>query len=178
MTLKTQGQLVEAAQNGDLESFGCLYQRYYAPMTALAYSVLRDRHLAEDAAQQSFVIACDNLPKLKSKDKFAPWLAAICRNTARQMNRTRAKTTALYDDQIADKQNTNGEAIRQAVWQLRLFDREPIVLRYYNSFSYEQIAELLGISQTAVHGRLTRAKRKIAKQLKRNGFGRNDHERK
>ncbi|MFC1676944.1 RNA polymerase sigma factor [Planctomycetota bacterium] len=176
MTLKTQGQLVEAAQNGDLESFGCLYEKYYAPMTALAYSVLRDRHLAEDAAQQSFVIACDNLAKLKSKDKFAPWLAAICRNTARQMNRTRAKTTALYDEQTADKQNTNGEAIRQAVWQLRPFDREPIVLRYYDNMTYDRIAELLGISKQAVHGRLTRAKRKIKKKLKQNGFRSYDHE--
>ena len=176
MTLNSQRQLVEAAQNGDLESFGLLHEKYYAPMTALAYSVLRDKHLAQDAAQQSFVIACDQLPKLKSKDKFAPWLAAICRNTARQMNRTKPKTTALYDQQVAAKTNSNGDCIRKAVWQLRPFDREPIVLRYYNNFSYEQIAELLGISQSAVHGRLTRAKRKIAKKLKQNGFRSYDHE--
>ena len=67
--------MVEAAQNGHLDSFAALYERYYSSMVALAYSVLADIHLAEDAAQQAFVIACHDLPRLKRKDKFAAWLA-------------------------------------------------------------------------------------------------------
>ena len=47
----TEAELVEAARRGDLDSFGVLYQRHYAAMVGVAYCVLRDRHLAEDAAQ-------------------------------------------------------------------------------------------------------------------------------
>ena len=52
MKLNSETQLVEAAQNGHLESFGALYERYHSPMVALAYSMLADRDLAEDAAQE------------------------------------------------------------------------------------------------------------------------------
>jgi len=175
----SQKQLVEAARSGHLESFAELYEGYYNAMTALAYSVLADRDLAEDAAQETFAIACRDLLKLKSKEKFSPWLAGICRNTAKQMLRSKAKTVSLNISASAQNQKDdyNTDIIRRAVWSLRAFDREPIVLRYYDNMPYEQISQLLGISVQAVNGRLTRAKRKIAKLLKRNGFTRDDYER-
>ena len=164
MDVREEKRLVEAAQDGHLESFAALYERYYGSMVALAYSVLADKHLAEDSAQQSFAIACRDLPKLKSKDKFAAWLAGICRNTAKGMLRSKSRVAALNEEVTAESE------VRRVVWELGAVDREPIVLRYYNGLSYEQISEVLGISAQAVHGRLTRAKRKIEKQLKRNGF--------
>jgi RNA polymerase sigma-70 factor (ECF subfamily) len=173
----SQAQLVEAAQNGCLDSFAILYERYYSPMVAVAYSILADIHLAEDAAQQSFAIAAQNLPKLKSKDKFAGWLAGICRNTARQMQRTQGRIKTLNEPPPnRDKKDACADTIRRAVWQLRPFYREPIVLRYYDNMPYQQIAAVLGISVPSVHGRLTRAKRKIKKYLKNNGFTGGDYE--
>jgi hypothetical protein len=47
---KSELHLIDAATGGDIESFGELCQRYYAAMTAIAYSVLADHQLAEDAA--------------------------------------------------------------------------------------------------------------------------------
>src|SRR4030042_3688966 len=88
---KHESRLVEAATAGDLESFGRLCQRYYAAMAAIAYSVLADHQLAEDAAQESFARALVNLKNLKTKSRFAPWLAAICRNVAKDMVAAKAK---------------------------------------------------------------------------------------
>jgi RNA polymerase sigma-70 factor (ECF subfamily) len=176
---KSEEGLVEAAQDGHLDSFAALYEQYYNSMVALAYSVLADRHLSEDAAQQTFAIACRDLPNLKSKDKFAFWLAGICRNVARQMRRSKAKLVSLNEpppDENQNKEDNRADAVRRAVWNLRAVEREPIVLRYYNALSYEGIAAVLGISPQAVHGRLTRAKRKIAKYLKREGFTGGDYE--
>jgi RNA polymerase sigma-70 factor (ECF subfamily) len=62
------------------------------------------------------------------------------------------------------------DAIREAVWKLKPADRELIVMRYYDGFSQAQISNVLDISPSAVNGRLVRAKRKIAKYLKHNGF--------
>lgn len=179
MTEQSEELLVGAAQDGHLDSFAALYERYYNSMVALAYSVLADRHLSEDAAQQAFAIACRDLPKLKSKDKFATWLAGICRNVARQMRRSRARLVSLNGtppDRDQNNKDNHADAVRRAVWNLRATEREPIVLRYYNGLSYEGIAAVLGISAQAVHGRLTRAKRKIAKYLKREGFTGGDYE--
>jgi RNA polymerase sigma-70 factor, ECF subfamily len=166
-----ESQLVERARDGCIDSFGVLYRRFYRSMVALAYSATGDICVAEDAAQETFVIACRDLSKLKNKDKFAGWLAGICRNVARQMNRQE-----VYKDvhrmpclQTQPEQNLFTDEVRRIVWQLHGRDKEPIVLRYYDNLSYEQIAGVLGISVQAVHGRLIRAKRKVAKQLKRVG---------
>lgn len=175
----TEAQIVEAAQVGRLESFAALYQRYYSPMAALAYSILADSHLAEDAAQETFAIACRDLRSLKNKEKFAAWLAGICRNTARQMQRDKAKVIPL-NEAAANSSNMDTtlelDSIRQAVWKLRACDRELIILRYYDNLPYDRIASVLAISPQAVNGRLIRAKRKIEKFLKHNGFTGGDYE--
>ena len=179
MNLNSEATLVEAAQNGHLESFGALYERYHSSMVALAYSMLADRDLAEDAAQEVFAIACRDIGSLKSKERFAAWLAGICRNTARQMLRSKSKDAAVGVRGRAgntDIEQNRRDALRRAVWQLRSAERELIVLRYYDNLPYEQIAQVLDISIQAVNGRLIRAKRKIAKYLKRNGLTRNDYE--
>jgi RNA polymerase sigma-70 factor (ECF subfamily) len=60
-------------------------------MVWVAYSVLLDRGLAEDAAQQAFATACREIRNLRQPDRFAPWLATICRNTAQDMARARRR---------------------------------------------------------------------------------------
>jgi RNA polymerase sigma-70 factor (ECF subfamily) len=177
VNLNSETQLVEAAQNGHLESFGVLYKHYHSAMAALAYSVLGDRDLADDAAQETFAIACQKLGTLRRRDKFAVWLASICRNTARNILRSKGKAAALTARSFAEDEMgaERRDAIRQAVWNLRSAERELIVLRYYNGFSQAQISSVLDISPSAVNGRLVRAKRKIAKYLKRNGFMGDDY---
>ncbi len=183
MELKTQqlsdAQLAEAAQNGHLESFGALYQRYYSSMVALAYAMLADIHLAEDAAQESFTIACHDLIALKHTNKFGFWLAGICRNVARGILREKGRIiiSDLHQSvEIRDCQKNYRAAVSKAVWQLRDSERELIVLRYYDGFSQAQISQVLDISPSAINGRLVRAKRKIKKYLKRNGFTGDDYE--
>ena len=173
MNLNSETQLVEAAQNGNLDSFGVLYERYHSAMVALAYSVLGNRDLADDAAQETFVIACQKLGTLRQRDKFAGWLASICRNVARSILRSKGKSaTVNFQERFGNQNDTDHrrDAIREAVWKLRPADRELIVMRYYDGFSQAQISGVLNISPQAVNGRLVRAKRKIAKYLKRNGF--------
>jgi len=172
---KTETKLVEAAVGGDIESFGKLCRRYYGPMVAIAYSVVSDHQLAEDAAQESFARALVSLRKLKKQTRFAPWLAAICRNVAKDMVATKVRQISTKDFSQAAQNNTdeNAPVIRRAIEQLPVSAKELVVLRYYNGLSYEQIASVLGISQAAINGRLTRAKRKMADYLKRNGFPEN-----
>lgn len=180
MDLNSETQLVEAAQNGQLESFGALYQRYHSSMVALAYSMLADGDLAEDAAQEVFAIACRDLMTLKSKERFAAWLAGICRNISRQMLRAKATRPAALAGDCATPDDADSEdrreMIRRAVWTLRQSEREIVVLRYFDGFSQARISEVLGLSPQAVNGRLVRAKRKIAKYLKRNGLTGDEHE--
>ena len=183
--------LVEAAQQGRLESFGALYHRYHNPIVALAYAQMGDKHSAEDAAQEVFAIACRDLRSLRDRDKFGPWLGGICRNVTKQMLRVKTRTAPLPCSPAAPGWESNGltpedgdatgpghmeqeeqwDAVRKAVWQLPEAERELVVMRYFNGFSQARISEVLDITPAAVNGKLTRAKRRIAQSLERDGFG-------
>jgi len=166
-------QLVDAAADGDSESFGELCRQYYGPMVAIAYSVVSDHQLAEDAAQESFARALVSVRRLKNRTRFAPWLAAICRNVAKDMVAAKARRVNAADLSQPAREDSDAEserAIRRAIEQLPDATKELIVLRYYNNLSYEQIAAVSGVSRAAINGRLSRAKRRMAKYLKRNGF--------
>ena len=174
MPQKLDLELVEAAMNGDCESFTELCRRYYPAMVAIAHSILGDRHIAEDAAQQAFAKAVRKLPQLKNKNKFAGWLAVICRNAAKDMAQNAKKLCTAEDlSMIAAESRENGpaEAVREAIGKLSASDRELIFLRFYDGLSYEKISAALGISEQAINGKLRRAKKKMADYLRRNGFG-------
>ena len=165
--------LVEAAIDGDLDSFTELCRRYYPAMVAIAHSLLGDRHLAEDAAQETFAKAAVKLPQLRQTKKFAGWLATICRNEARNMARRSNSFQADNDfSKTAAKSegDDSGDAVRQALKKLSAPARKLVFLRYYDGLSYEQISRVLGISEQAINGRLRRAKRKIADFLRHDGF--------
>lgn len=165
-------RLVQAARAGDLDSFGRLCEQYYAPLVAVAYNVLKDHQLAEDAAQEAFARALVSLGRLSDPGKFSPWLAQICRYAAVDMARIRrpqivgedpVETSAHHPD------NSASQAVRAAIGCLPASLREVVILRYYSDCSYEQFSAVLGLSKTAINGRLTRAKRKLDRYLRRQG---------
>jgi len=169
--------LVKAAINRDANSFTELCRHYYPAMVAIAHSILGDRHLAEDAAQQAFAKAALKLPQLKKESRFAGWLAVICRNIAKDMARNVGAdlrvcpTDDLSTIAAESRDDDTTETIRKAISKLSASAREVIFLRYYDGMSYEQISAVLGISEQAINGRLRRAKKKMADYLRRNGFG-------
>ena len=166
---------VEAACRGDKTALATLYQRYYPVMVWVAYSVLLDRSLAEDAAQQAFAGACQRIQALKHFDRFGPWLTRICRNTARDMARVRRRDALLQKAVAADssaRARSDGfdVAVKEAVDNLSPMYRELVVLHYYNGMSYKEIETVLAISSDRIKGRLARARKQIRKRLEKDGF--------
>jgi len=166
--------LVESAVNGNGDSFTELCRRYYPAMVAIAHSIVGDRHLAEDAAQQAFAKAAVKLPQLTKKSRFGGWVATICRNAARDMLRNTKPMRSIEQSPAAPAEsgkNAASQAVKEALCSLSASAREVIYLRFYDGMSYEQISAVLGISEQAINGRLRRAKRKLADYLRREGFG-------
>jgi RNA polymerase sigma-70 factor (ECF subfamily) len=173
VTDKLEIELVESALTGSIDSFGELCTRYYNSMVAIAYSVLADHHLARDAAQETFARALQNLEKLKRKQSFAVWLAGICRNVALDMAKAKSRHVNIEDHaHLHDTatENFDPHPVRQAIERLSPSERELIVLRYYNKLSHQQMSAVLGLTKPAINNRLSRARRKIAEYLQRNGF--------
>jgi RNA polymerase sigma-70 factor (ECF subfamily) len=170
---KSDNVLVEQAVRGDGDSFTELCRRYYGAMVAIGHAVLRDRHLAEDAAQQAFAKAAVNLPKLRKAEQFGGWVAAICRNEARDLARARRAPRSDDGPPVAPgpaDEDESREVVREALARLPDEAREVIYLRFYDGLSYDRISTVLGISEQAINGRLRRAKKRLAQDLRRSGF--------
>ena len=173
MTENTDAILVAAALRGDAESFSRLCEQYYPALVAIAYSQLADRGLAEDAAQEALLAAYHDIAKLKKTERFAGWLTAICRNIAIDMARARAreKCTGIEDcnpvlSPPRNEDDTVG-VVRELILRLEPDMRDIIYLRYYGQMGYARIAQMLGISEEAVNGKLRRARDKIRQELQR-----------
>jgi RNA polymerase sigma-70 factor, ECF subfamily len=178
VTDNADANLVAAALRGDAESFSRLCERHYPALVAIAYSRLAERHLAEDAAQETLLAAYRDIVKLKKPEQFAGWLAAICRNVATDMAKARARACEkraevadcidLIDHtDLIDEESDLVVAVREIVRRLEPDVRDIVYLRYYNQMGYDQIARMLGVSEEAVNGKLRRARASIRRQLQR-----------
>jgi len=150
--------LVELAARGDGDSFTELCRRYYGAVVAIGHAIIGDRHLAEDAAQQAFAKAAVHLPRLRKPEQFGRWVAAICRNEARDLVRMRPGFQVDDEpvgpvDEVGPEPDEAGEAVKKALGRLPVEAKEVVYLRFYDGLSYEQISAVLGISEQAINGR-------------------------
>lgn len=169
--------LVQRILQGDSDCFEVLCKRYYASLQAIAYAILMDTHLAEDVAQETLAVACRNLSKLHKPKKVGPWLAAICRNGAKDTLRDRSKQKRLEqceEAEVSYRGDDSNDGIHQAMAQLPASLREIVLMRYFDEMSYQQMGQILGLSEQAINGRLRRAKKKMEMFLIKNGFRSDD----
>ncbi len=173
MTTSPDQILVQRALDDDTGSLAQLCERYYPSLVAVARSILLDVHLAEDAAQEALAEACTSLRRLRDPGSFGPWVGSICRNVAKDMLRTQKrqrKATEAYAVRDRGAADGPGEQLAKAVEALPQHLREVLFLRYHSEMTYQQMSNVLGLTQQAINGRLRRAKRRIAALMKSNGF--------
>lgn len=166
----SDAELVASACGGDVDGFRQLYERYYGMAVGIARGRLIDRHLAEDAAQEAFAVACRQLHSLRDGARFPAWLATICRRTAVRMARAQRNGVPLEHDPAARVDDGDRDTmllVQRAIERLDMSGREIVMMHYFSGLSHEQIACALGISPQAVHGRLQRARRTLASELER-----------
>lgn len=83
----TDGELVRQARQGDEQAFSRLVERYQRPAYAVAFSVTGRHEDAEDAAQESFLVALTRLEECRNPDRFGGWLMTIVRNRSKNLIR-------------------------------------------------------------------------------------------
>ncbi len=168
---------INLARNGDKHAFGRLVEAYQRPVFSLTYRMLGNAQEAEDAAQEAFLRAYSNLRRYDPSHKFSTWLFSIANHHCIDRLRKRRGTWLSIDDNPV-LQNLAGDSPqpeRSALDQERrdevqaLLDelepeyRTPLVLRYWEECSYEEIAEIMDLSIPAVKSRLFRARQQVAK---------------
>jgi RNA polymerase sigma-70 factor (ECF subfamily) len=167
---------VQAALRGDQTAFADLVSRYQTAVYNMAYRMLGDATEAEDAAQEVFVRAWNQLHTFQQERRFSTWLLSIASHHCIDMLRRRKPTAPLDDvalyvesqdaspDEIA-LQNEQSDIVKKLLNTLPEKYRSVTVLRYYNDLSYDEIARMTGLTESAVKTQLHRARRMLADQL-------------
>lgn len=178
--------LVERAQNGDVAAFTELARRYGDMVFAYALSRLGNFHHAEDAAQETFIAAWFNLPKLQCADAFPAWLRGIaahqCSRAARRHDQATlsldeafgtcdevavmpaTERTAERPEQALERKDLR-EAVLRAITTLTPPQREVTTLFYIREYSQKEIASFLGMPPSQVNNRLHAARQKLKRRL-------------
>lgn len=173
------GQVIEACQQGDREAFRCLFEAYKDKVYSIAvYSSGGDRTVAEDVTQQIFLKLFTAIRQFRGDSEFTTWLYRLVVNACLDERRRRRRllpwaATAEPMNNPSDRKPQErqyarleiSEAVRKAIGELKPKFRLPILLKYIEGLSYEEIAEVMGCSKGTVASRLNRGHSQLAKRL-------------
>jgi len=177
--------LVREAVAGHEAAFAELIRRYQRPVFSLIYRMVRDRELAEDLAQETFVKVLNAIGSYRPEYKFSSWIFKIANNAAIDQLRRRELDTLSLDGsphaqtadaveattlQIGDPRESQldevanrelGSRIEAAIARLRPEYRSCIILRHIEGRPYEEIAEVLGLPLGTVKTYIHRARHEL-----------------
>jgi RNA polymerase sigma-70 factor (ECF subfamily) len=189
LTNLPDADVVALAQQGRDAAFRELVRRYERPVFSLIFRMVRDRELAEDLAQDTFVKVLNHIDRYRPEFKLSSWLFKIANNVAIDHLRKRQLPTISMDGsphastadaveattlQIADNQESAleemeskelGSAIESAIANLRPEYRACIMLRHVEDRSYEEIAATLDLPLGTVKTYIHRARHELRKAL-------------
>jgi RNA polymerase sigma-70 factor (ECF subfamily) len=182
-------EVVAQAREGHEDAFRELVRRYQRPVFSLVYRMVRDRELAEDLAQETFVKVLNAIDSYKPAFKFSSWIFKIANNAAIDHLRRRELDTLSLEGapdattpdrveattlQISDHAESAleelearelGSAIERAIELLRPEYRSCILLRHVEGRSYEEIAEILDLPLGTVKTYIHRARAQLKQAL-------------
>lgn len=169
--------LIEKAKNGDVESFELLINVYQKKAFNIAYRMLGNLEDANDVTQEALVKVYRSIHNFKGNSSFSTWLYSIVNNACIDFIRKNRKVNLLYIDkeygetnykiEIGDEINTPEslfekneikQMVHDAINQLNYEQRNIIILRDIQGFSYQKIGEMLHISLGTVKSRISRAR--------------------
>ncbi|WP_214627363.1 RNA polymerase sigma factor [Paenibacillus agaridevorans] len=181
-------QWIEQLKRGDEAALAWLMERYGNDVVRTASLLLKDRHLAEDVSQETFLTAFRKADQYRGDGSLKGWLLRIAINLCRSRMR-RASWQRLFlrermdlvqdaDDWPESSGNEepgsanwlNKMTLREEIGRLPMLYREVIVLYYFHEMQIAEIADVLQESEGTVKSKLHRARKKLKQQLEEGGW--------
>ena len=171
----SDGELAEQFRDGSDMAFVKLYNRYKRSVYGYCLKMLGDGDEAKDIVQSVFLKVYEERARLNSPDRFKGWLFTITHNACL----TSRRHLRFYDngngglersavepshDEFSRKEES--EIVRRVIAGLKPEYREVLILREYQEFSYREIADVVGSTESAVKSRLFAARRRLHECLK------------
>jgi len=174
----SDADLVRQVVNGRPDAYGELARRWAPRVMAVCHTRVRCQASAADLAQETLLRGFRDLGTLKAAEKFGAWLRGIadraCLDWLKSKQRTQVPFTQLGNDPQPILADGVGAALEQAdevqklmaeVESLPDSQREAVMLFYYGEMTYQQMADLLGVSTATINARLTEARAILRQRL-------------
>jgi uncharacterized protein (TIGR03435 family) len=170
-------ELLEAfVRENSEDAFRRLIERHARWMFAAAFRQLRDRQLAEDAAQAAFIILLQKAKTMPSNAKISSWLFSTLQFTVKNLQRARrrrhfhelraaAARDLNHESSSTPAHNDLTDRLDIAVAALSSSNRAAILLRFYQNLPFDQIGRSLGVSEAAARKRTHRAIHALRRKL-------------
>ncbi len=164
-------------REGDPDAVRIVYREYGRLVYSVAYRVLEDKALAEEATQQTFLKAWRAAASIDTERDLEPWLATIAKRTAIDVYRAEARRRAAPIDSASpsDPALVSGPEpveslydaweVRRAVQELPPDQQEVVKLQHFEGLTHTQIADRLSVAPGTVKSRSFRAHRRLAELL-------------
>lgn len=181
----TDEEVIKVFQDtNSLEAYEVLVKRYKDPLMNFVYRFVGSRDVSTDIVQDTMIKFYLNKDSYKSFAKFSTWIYTIAGNLAKNelKRRKRRVIYSLHPDdeertlQIEDKSfvepdraadsEIKSEIIQKALLKVKEVYREVVILRDIDGFSYEEIADITGLSIGTVKSRINRGRAQLQKLLK------------
>lgn len=170
--------IIDGVKNGNNGQFNVLVNRYRDRIYRYLIKRLDDPSAAEDLTQETFITAYKKLDTFKQNSKFSTWLYGIALNISRNhLNRSPKRPYQDIHQEENNNSNENGEgllgeliqqetllSLKEKIDELGENLKDTSILVFFESFSYEETAVIMGIPIGTVKSRIYRA-RKVLKEI-------------
>lgn len=166
-------ELVVRSQSGDDGAFEDLYRRYFDRLYRFCLRRVGDPHEAEELTQETFARAYGALPRLAGERRFYPWLSVIASRLCvdEYRRRSRSEPSAVIDLGVGEGgqervlQEVDTELLERAMTRLTPRHQDVLRLREHEGWSYQHIADHLGVNLGTVEALLHRARRALRREF-------------
>ncbi len=171
-------RVIKACQQGDREAFRLLFEAYKDKVFSIAvYSFGGDQSAAGDVTQQIFLKLMTSIGQFRGESQFTTWLYRLVANACVDEQRKGRRLVPFGElapvSRIEDRRPQErhfarvelADSVKAAISELKPKFRLPILLKYMEDLSYEEIASVLGCSKGTVASRLNRGHKELARRL-------------
>ncbi|MBA9025686.1 RNA polymerase sigma factor [Peribacillus huizhouensis] len=163
-------KLIQDILGGDKAAFKKLYDIHFNQGMRTAIAITRDREVAKDALQETFIRVYRNLSSYDESQPFEPWFYRILINECNRLLKKEAKIKQLVQAQKTEVNSSNSpkeeyDDLYEAIQSLKDMYRHPLILKYLKGFTERDIATCLEINVNTIKTRLLKGREKLRKLL-------------